>query len=85
MCCYEVDLGLEARGVENGGVGNHLLVELEPRGEAFGVLVLQSEVPHLPEPDGLDHLQNNQIPQSAAEQGEPLALVQDGGRVVEHC
>lgn len=34
----------------------HLLVEFKPGGKAFGVLVLQSEEPNLPQTDGFHHL-----------------------------
>lgn len=34
----------------------HLFVKLEPRGETLGVLVLESKIPDLPQPDGLNDL-----------------------------
>ena len=37
-------------------LAEHFLVELEPREQAFGVLVLQAEVPDLAQADRLHHL-----------------------------
>lgn len=57
---FGIEFGAEFKlqsGVLLDILGEHLLVQLEPRWEAFSVGVLEAEVPNLAEADGFDDLQ----------------------------